>query len=102
MEEYAEAPDYDQEEYCNIGIKFSNGAYIGLNVWSEKYFRSTIQNQSLDEHGMLPLPDLVIHKLEPSAIRKLVTRLVTEDKWLGGRGFPCWDAANEQIDSDCS
>jgi hypothetical protein len=89
LEEYdaTEEPN-DEDSFCNVIIRYSNGSRIGLNVWSEKYFYDRVKDVEWIDRQVAILPDIVVRNFNASSIRQTVTKLVSESNWLEGRGFP--------------
>jgi hypothetical protein len=86
-QEYADA--HVEEDFVNVLVTFSSGFSIGLNVWSYQFFVNHInalQGSELEEDYLMP-PDLVLKDLSESTIRRVVSSLITEEKWLEGRGL---------------
>jgi hypothetical protein len=89
LEEYDVAEEQnDADGYCNVIIQYSNGSRIGLNVWSEKYFYTQINDIEWIDRQIAILPDIVVRNFNASSIRQAVTNLIIKDNWLEGRGFP--------------
>ena len=84
--EVGDAPDED--EFCNAIIEFGDGNRIGLNIWSEKFFLESVQSLDWFNDQVAMLPDLVIRSFDSASIKNAITKLVLEDDWLEGRGFP--------------
>ncbi len=76
------------EEYCNAIIYFSNGTQIGLNVWSEKYLLSNLNNLDWIDEEFATLPDIIVKNYQASSIRKAIINLIEKENWLQERGFP--------------
>ena len=83
-----ENPPPEDEEYCNVIVIFHTGERVGLDVWSEGFWKAQLSAMELDSNGTLIPPDLVVRQLEPNFIRQAVTLLITEEDWLDGRGLP--------------
>lgn len=103
---WVELDEYDkteenrcEEEFCNVIISFVDGSQVGLNVWSEKYLYSEIDNLDWIDEQVAVLPDLVVRDFNSSAIRQAIVNLVNGSNWLEGRGFP---VMSEDIQMDDS
>jgi hypothetical protein len=89
LEEYDVTKERNDEDgYCNVIVQYSNGLKIGLNVWSEKYFYTQVNDFEWIDSQVAILPDLVVRNFDASSIRQAVTNLIIKDNWLEGRGFP--------------
>ncbi|WP_190340065.1 hypothetical protein [Leptolyngbya sp. FACHB-36] len=98
LDEYqtVEEQSYDDDQFCNVIIHFADGSRIGLNVWSEKFFRREFNKIDWVDEQVAILPDLVVRKFDSTAIRKSIMDLINRDKWLEGRGFPIKDVKNSE------
>ena len=75
-------------EYCNAIIEFSNGTQVGVIIWSKAFFDHCNEQLNWIDDDVATLPDLVVREFNCKAIKNVLTRLVTDENWLVGRGLP--------------
>lgn len=76
------APDTWNREnaFCNIHVDLDDGRYYGLNVWTFKYFETSINEDKVNANNLTGLyqipPDLFVKELTRDCIQQAIADLL--------------------------